>query len=124
VHLDSTNKILKTIKISWGFIMSIKITSEEATKNLESICNQVIENSEVVIINRPDGKNVVFISETELDSLLETLYLLRFPANSTRLFAALQRAKQKTIEPQSVNQLYEKFALDEDDSDKDIAIAS
>jgi antitoxin YefM len=124
VHLDSTNKILKTIKISWGFIMSIKITSEEATKNLESICNQVIENSEVVIINRPDGKNVVFISETELDSLLETLYLLRFPANSTRLFAALQRAKQKTIEPQSVNQLYEKFALDEDDSDNDIAIAS
>ncbi|MBW4510225.1 MAG: type II toxin-antitoxin system Phd/YefM family antitoxin [Scytonematopsis contorta HA4267-MV1] len=104
--------------------MSIKITSEEATKNLESICNQVIENSEVVIINRPDGKNVVLISETELDSLLETLYLLRFPANSTRLFAALQRAKQKTIEPQSVNQLYEKFGLDEDDSDNDIAIAS
>jgi antitoxin YefM len=104
--------------------MSIKITSEEATKNFDNICNQVVENSEVVRISRPDGKNVVLISEVELESLLETLYLLRFPANSTRLFAALQRAKEKTIEPQPVSQLYEKFGLDEDDSDDDIAVAS
>ncbi len=104
--------------------MSIKITSEEATKNLEDFCSQVIETNQVVRISRPDGKNVVLISEAELESLLETLYLLRFPANATRLFTALQRAKAKIVEPQSVNDLYEKFGLSENDSSNDIATAS
>jgi antitoxin YefM len=104
--------------------MSIKITPEEAAKNLESLCNKVVENQEVVRICQPDGKNVVLIAEAELDSLLETLYLLRSPANATRLLTALQRAKAKTVEPQSVSQLYEKFGLKEDDSSNDIATAS
>jgi antitoxin YefM len=104
--------------------MSIKITPEEAAKNLESICNQVVENQEVVRICQPDGKNVVLIAETELDSLLETLYLLRSPANATRLFTALQRAKAKSIEPQLVSELYEKFGLQEDDTSSDIDMAS
>jgi antitoxin YefM len=92
---------------------------------LEDFCNQVIETNEVVRISRPDGKNVVLISEAELESLLETLYLLRFPANSTRLFTALQRrAKAKSVEPQSVNDLYEKLGLGEDDSSSNIAAAS
>ncbi|BAY26026.1 hypothetical protein NIES2100_58360 [Calothrix sp. NIES-2100] len=104
--------------------MSIKITSEEAAKNLDSICNQLIETNEVVRISRPDSKNVVLISETELESLLETLYLLRFPANSTRLFTALQRAKKKIVEPQSVSELYERLGLQEDDQSSDINLAS
>ncbi len=104
--------------------MSIKITSEEAAKNLESICNQVVENQEVVRICQPDGRNVVLISETELESLLETIYLLRYPANATRLFTALQRAKAKSVEPQLVSELYEKFGLQEDNSSSDIEIAN
>jgi antitoxin YefM len=104
--------------------MSIKITPEAAAKNLESICNQVVENQEVVRICQPDGKNVVLIAETELDSLLETLYLLRSPANATRLFTALQRARAKTVEAQTVSELYERFGLSEDDSSSDIATAS
>jgi antitoxin YefM len=103
--------------------MPIKIKSEEAAKNLDSICNQLIETNEIVKISRPDGKNVVLISETELESLLETLYLLRFPANSTRLFTALQRAKEKIVEPQSVSELYAKLGFEEDNNSSDIDIA-
>jgi antitoxin YefM len=104
--------------------MSIKITSEEAAKNLDSICNQLIETNEVVRISRPDGKNVGLISETELESLLETLYLLRFTANSTRLFTALQRAREKTVESQSVSELYERLGLQEEEQSSDINLAS
>ncbi|MBW4671819.1 MAG: type II toxin-antitoxin system Phd/YefM family antitoxin [Cyanomargarita calcarea GSE-NOS-MK-12-04C] len=104
--------------------MSVKISSEEVGENFGNICNQVIENNEVIKISLADGKNVVLMSEAELESLLETLYLLRFPANSTRLFTALQRAKTKKIEPQSVSELYERLGLDEDDSSGDIAVAS
>lgn len=104
--------------------MSIKITLEEAATNLDNFCRQTIENEEVVIINRADGKNVVLMSEAELESLLETLYLLRSPKNSARLLTALQRAKAKTIEPQDVNALYEKFGLNEDETGTDMRTAS
>ncbi|MBU7581376.1 MAG: type II toxin-antitoxin system Phd/YefM family antitoxin [Nostoc sp. TH1S01] len=104
--------------------MSIDISIEEAAQNLENICDQIIETSEVIKIRRSDGNNVVLIAEAELESLLETLYLLRYPANSTRLFMALQRAKAQTIEPQSVSELYEKLGLHENDSSNDIDIAS
>ncbi len=104
--------------------MSIKISLEEATTNLDKLCRQTIENQEVVVINRTDGKNVVLISETELESLLETLYLLRSPKNSARLLTALQRAKSGTIEPEEVSALYEKFNLSEDDTDSNMRTAS
>ena len=46
--------------------MSLKISSEEAGLNFGNICNQVIENNEVVKISLADGKNVVLMSEAEL----------------------------------------------------------
>lgn len=104
--------------------MSIKISIQEATRNLDNLCSQTIENEEIVIINRGDGKNVVLISEAELESLLETLYLLRSPKNSARLLTALQRAKAKTIEPQDVSALYEKFGFSEDNTDSNMRTAS
>lgn len=60
--------------------MSMKVTPEEVTTNLDTLCSQVVETGEAIIITRPDGKNAALISETELNSLLETLYILRSPA--------------------------------------------
>lgn len=103
--------------------MSIKVTPEEVTTNLDKLCGQVVKTGEVIIITRPDGKNAVLISEAELDSLLETLYILRSPANSSRLLTALQRAKAGIIKPQPVEEIYEMFGLS-DDSDDDYVAAS
>lgn len=72
--------------------MSMKVTPEEATINLDTLCNQVVQTGEVIVITRPNGQNAALISEAELNSILETLYILRSPANSTRLLAALRRA--------------------------------
>jgi antitoxin YefM len=53
-----------------------------------------------IIIVKRDGtdKNVALIAETDLSSLLETVYLLRSPANATRLHRAIDRAKQRDIQ--------------------------
>ena len=65
------------------------------------------------------------ISLAELASLIETLYLLRSPANATRLLTALQRAKSRVIPPQTIDELCQKFGLDEgEDTDSEIAAAS
>jgi antitoxin YefM len=65
------------------------------------------------------------ISEAELESLLETLYLLRFPTNTTHLFTALKRAKARVLQPQTLDEVCNKFGInEEDDSENEVAIAS
>lgn len=88
--------------------MSTQITYADAHANLDQLCKSVVETGEAVIITRLGGKNVVLISEAELESLVETLYLLRSPANATRLLTALQRAKARTIQPQTRARIIQK----------------
>jgi antitoxin YefM len=94
--------------------MSTQISYIDAQVNLGELCDRVIETGEAVIITRPDGKNVALVSEAELSSLLETLYLLRSPANAARLTTALERSKVGMIQPQKIDELYQQFGLRED----------
>lgn len=105
--------------------MSTEVTYTEAEANLEKLCDRAVETGEVIVITRPNGKNAVLISEAELESLLETLYLLRSPANAARLLTALKEAKSRVIQPQTLDEICKKFGLDEeDDSENEVAIAS
>ena len=106
-------------------MMLTQITSAEAEANLNNLCDRAVETGEVIVITRPNGKNAVLISEAELESLLETLYLLRSPANATRLFTALKRAKARVIQPQTLDEICKKFGInEEDDTENEVAIAS
>lgn len=98
--------------------MTTPISYGDVYSNLDQLCDRVIETGEAVIIARPDGNNVALVSEAELSSLLETLYLLRSPANATRLKNALERSKTGVVAPQSIDTLYERFGLDNDESDE------
>ncbi|MBD2310398.1 type II toxin-antitoxin system Phd/YefM family antitoxin [Desertifilum sp. FACHB-1129] len=98
--------------------MSTQIPYVKAQANLDELCDRVVETGEALIITRPDGKNVALVSEAELSSLLETLYLLRSPANASRLMTALQRSQSGTIQPRQVEELYQKFGLDENGEDE------
>ncbi len=73
--------------------MSVPIPYIDAQVNLGQLCDQVVTTGEAVIITRPDGKNVALVAESELSGLIETLYLLRSPANAARLKTALERSK-------------------------------
>jgi antitoxin YefM len=55
-----------------------------------------------------------------MSSLLETLYLLRSPANATRLTTALERSKAGTIQPQASEDLYKRYGLEENDTDNQL----
>jgi antitoxin YefM len=75
------------------------ITSEisytEAQSNLGILFDRVADSKDIIIVKR-DGKdkNVALIAEADLSSLLETVYLLRSPANAARLHGAIDRAKK------------------------------
>jgi antitoxin YefM len=71
----------------------------EAQSNLGGLLDRVADSKDIIIVKQ-DGtdKNVALIAETDLSSLLETVYLLRSPANATRLHRAIDRAKQRDLQ--------------------------
>lgn len=80
------------------YMTSSEISYTEARSNLGVLLDRVADNKDIIIVKR-DGtdKNVALIAETDLSSLLETVYLLRSPANATRLHGAIDRAKQRDL---------------------------
>jgi antitoxin YefM len=101
--------------------MSTQIPCIDAQVDLGQLCDRVVETGEAVIITRSDGKNVTLVSEDELSSLLETLYLLRSSANATRLATALERSKTGMIQSQTLNQLCKKYGFEENDTNDGLA---
>ena len=62
----------------------------EFRKNLAENLNMVNDNSEVVVVSRSKGKNVVVMSLEEYNSIQETLYLVSEKANRKRLDEAIE----------------------------------
>lgn len=74
--------------------------------------DRVTHNREVVIIQRRGEEEVALIAASELNSLMETAYLLRSPANAERLITALGRALRDEIEPESIADLRRRVKLE------------
>jgi antitoxin YefM len=91
--------------------MAIYTTYTRARSSLASLMNQVSDHREVVIVSRRGKEDVALIAGSELESLLETAYLLRSPANAKRLTLALTRALSDIEEPIALKGLREKFNL-------------
>jgi antitoxin YefM len=70
------------------------MTYTEARNHLAAAMDRVTENHEPVIITRRGGQAVVMLSLAEYESLQETAYLLRSPANAKRLLAAVDTLKR------------------------------
>jgi len=63
------------------------ITATEARQRLFPLIEQVNDDRQAVHITSKRG-NAVLVAEDDYDSLMETVYLLRNPANAARLLAA------------------------------------
>lgn len=88
-----------------------KTSPTEAKNDFFNLLEQVAENQQVFIVDRPEGKNVALIAESELASLMETVYLLRTPANAKRLFDALEESKSGKIQPQTIEELKQELGI-------------
>lgn len=70
------------------------ITYTAARENLASTMDRVCLDRDPVIITRKRDQAVVMISLEDYESLEETAYLLRSPANAKRLIASIEAAEQ------------------------------
>ena len=66
------------------------ITYTAARENLASTINRVCEDDAPVVITRNRDQAVVMLSLAEYESLQETAYLLRSPANAKRLLKSIE----------------------------------
>jgi antitoxin YefM len=76
------------------------------------LLDQVTHDREIVIIQRRGEEEVAMIASSELESLMETAYLLRSPANAERLLSALSRALKNEMNPKTIVSLRHEVNLD------------
>lgn len=74
------------------------ITYSAARANLAATMDRVCDDHDPVIITRRTGKNVVLVSQEDWNSMEETAYLLKSPANAERLRLSLASAKAGDVE--------------------------
>lgn len=81
--------------------MTIRTTYSQARDGLAKLLDQVTHDREIVVIQRQGEEDVAMIPASELESLMETAYLLRSPANAARLLSALGRALKYEAQPRT-----------------------
>jgi antitoxin YefM len=91
----------------------LQTTYTDARANLASLCDEVTDNQEIVIIRRRKGKSVAMIDAAELQCLVETAHLMRSPKNAERLLSALDRALKGQGEGSDLAQLRAEVGLAE-----------
>ncbi|HEY8884332.1 MAG TPA: type II toxin-antitoxin system prevent-host-death family antitoxin [Chloroflexota bacterium] len=94
--------------------MALSATYTEARANLAQLWDRVVEDREIVRLRRRGRRDVALIAADELDSLLDTAYLLRSPRNAARLYAALQHALEGVGEVKTVSELRRELGLAEE----------
>lgn len=66
----------------------------ESRARYAEVLDSVVEDREEVVITRAGHEPVVIVSLADFESLRETAYLMRSPANARRLLDAMERLEQ------------------------------
>lgn len=69
------------------------MTLSRLRAQLKTACDRVCAEHEPIVVERRKGGDVVLLSREDYNSLNETAYLLRSPANARRLLQAVKRRK-------------------------------
>jgi len=75
------------------------VNYSEARRNLAALMESVCDDSDVVVITRRKARPVVMMSLDEYNSIQETGYLLRNPANAERLLESIADMRQGNVAP-------------------------
>lgn len=64
---------------------------QKVHERYREVLDSVVNDREEVVITRPGQPSVVLVALEDYESLRETVYLMRSPANARRLLAAMER---------------------------------
>ena len=76
-----------------------QVNYTEFRQNLASYMDQVSADRAPLVVTRQNAGSVVVLAEEEYEALMETLHLLRSPANAAHLLASIAELDAgKTVE--------------------------
>lgn len=79
----------------------MKIVSfSEARNSLKSVLDAVVNDADTTIITRRDASDAVVMSLDYFNSLMETVHLLRSPANAEHLGRSIEQYRAGMAKPQ------------------------
>lgn len=70
------------------------ISFTEARNRLKSVLDQVVDDADCAVITRRDSDDAVVMSLDFYNSLMETVYLLKSPANAEHLSKSIEQYRQ------------------------------
>jgi antitoxin YefM len=70
------------------------VSFSEARTNLKMLCDRVVDDADHTVITRRDAPDVVVMSLESFNSLIETVHLLKSPANAAHLAKSIEQFKQ------------------------------
>ena len=75
------------------------VSYSELRNNLATYMDAVCDGRAPLVVTRQNARSVVLMSEEEYEGLMETVHLLKSPANAARLLRAIEQADEgKLIE--------------------------
>jgi antitoxin YefM len=75
------------------------VNFSEARNNLKNIIDQVVDDADYTVISRRDAPDAVLMSLDTFNSLLETVHLLKSPANAAHLARSIEQYRQGNVKP-------------------------
>jgi antitoxin YefM len=81
------------------------VSYSDLRNNLASYMEDVCDSRAPLLVTRQNARSVVIMSEADYEGLMETVHLLKSPANATRLLRSIKDAdrgklkKREIVEP-------------------------
>lgn len=80
------------------------VTFSEARNQLKAVLDRVINDADYTVITRRDADDAVVMSLEYFNSLLETVHLLKSPANAAHLERSIAQYKQGQARERSLDE--------------------
>ena len=73
------------------------VTYTQLRAKLAAYMDEVCDSRAPLLVTRQNARGVVMLSEADYEGLIETVHLLRSPANAARLFQSIEQANRGAL---------------------------
>lgn len=78
------------------------VNFSEARNSLKTVIDQVTDDADYTVISRRDASDAVVMSLDTFNSLMETVHLLKSPANAAHLARSIEQYRQGKVQQRAL----------------------
>jgi antitoxin YefM len=78
------------------------VSYSELRNNLASCMDEVCDSRAPLLVTRQKARSVVIMSEQDYEGLMETVHLLKSPANAARLLRSIKDADRGKLKKRAI----------------------